>query len=367
VAGRRSTAPVSGRAIGVPRAVRPAWERRHSAVTSFSMRAGGFEVSISVGSGLAVEPAAIVPPQWHRAVVVTQPGIPVPSSWSWPIVEVPRGERAKRLAVVERVAEELAELGLSRSDGLVALGGGVVSDLTGFVAAVYHRGIAYVNVPTTLLAMIDAAIGGKTAVNLRAGKNLVGAFWQPTRVVADLELLATLPAQEWRSGLGELVKYAFLGLDGLLDLPLDEAVAQAARLKASIVERDERESGERVLLNYGHTIGHAVEAIALEERRRWSHGESVGVGLVAEALVARNLGRIDDARVEEHRRVVRGVGLVAEIPSWAQAERILAYAQRDKKNRGSLAMVLDGPQGLELVPDVPEEAVRAALMEAAAQ
>ena len=142
---------------------------------------------------------------------------------------------------------------------MVAVGGGVVTDTAGFAAAVYHRGIAVVHVATTLLGQIDAAIGGKTGVNLPEGKNLVGSFWQPSAVLCDTEVLATLPPREYRNGLGEMAKYAFLGVDDLADLPLDEAVAACVRCKADVVGADEREAGRRAILNYGHTLGHALE------------------------------------------------------------------------------------------------------------
>jgi 3-dehydroquinate synthetase len=158
-----------------------------------------------------------------------------------------------------------------------------------------------VHVSTTLLGQIDAAIGGKTGVNLPEGKNLVGAFWQPSAVLCDTEVLATLPPREYRNGLGEMAKYAFLGVDDLADLPLDEAVAACVRCKADVVGADEREAGRRAILNYGHTLGHALEIAGRYDLR---HGEAVAIGLVYAAELARLLGRIDAARVAEHRRVV---------------------------------------------------------------
>ncbi|ACU54633.1 3-dehydroquinate synthase [Acidimicrobium ferrooxidans DSM 10331] len=351
---------------GPPSALRSAWAARGRATRRFSMRTPQHEVAITVGSGILQDSREIVPEDWRQAFVVTQAAIPLPASWPWPVIEVPNGERAKRLAVVERVAEELASAGATRGDGLIAIGGGVVTDLAGFVAATYHRGIDFVAVPTSLLGMVDAAIGGKTAVNLRAGKNLVGAFWQPRRVVADLDVLATLPRRQWRSGLGELAKYAFLGLDRLVELPLDEAVAEAAQAKARVVERDEREHGERALLNYGHTVGHAIEAAALARRRPLSHGEAVAIGLVVEAIVAERLGRITRDRVIQHVEVVARLGLAHRVPPWIGAAEVMVFLAADKKHRGSLAMVLDGPSGLELVHGVPEAVIVAAIDEARA-
>jgi len=347
--------------LRLPPAVRDAWERRGSTVRRRQAQFASATVDIVLGGGVAEDPAQVAMPEWPRAVVITQAGIPVPSAWPWPVVMMPTGERAKRLATLERLAEELVELGLRRGDGIIALGGGVVTDLAGFLAAIYYRGIDYVAVPTSLLAMVDAAIGGKTAVNLRAGKNLVGAFWQPRRVVVDPELLWTLPVLEWRNGLGELVKYEFLGARDLLALPLDEAIWRAVQLKVEVVEEDEREAARRALLNYGHTVGHGIEAVALAARRHLAHGAAVAIGLVVEAELARRLGRIDEARVEEHRRVVRSAGLIPRVPSWAPSEAIVAYARADKKGRGSLACVLDGPRGLELVHGVSEEQLLVAI------
>ncbi len=341
-----------------------AWARRGRERRHVQIVTGGARVDIVIGAGIVDTLAGALPVGWRRAVVVTEPGIPPLRAWDGPTIVVPRGEKAKRLRVVEQVAEQLVKLGVSRADGIVAYGGGVVCDLAGFVAATFHRGIGVVNVPTSLLAMVDAGVGGKTGVNLPSGKNLVGAFWQPELVLIDLDLLSTLPARQWRSGLGETVKYSFLGLESLLSLPLDEAVVRSVELKASIVARDERESGERALLNYGHTVGHALEAVAIAQRRRLTHGEAVATGLVAEAQLAYQLGRIDRDRVIYHRDLVRGVGLSSTLPPWAATSDLLEYLQRDKKHRTSLASVLDGPRGLELVEDIPLEHVRRALEEA---
>ncbi len=202
----------------------------------------------------------------------------------------------------------------------MAVGGGVVTDVAGFAAAAYHRGVPVVHVATTLLAQVDAAIGGKTGVNLPEGKNLVGAFWQPAAVLCDTEVLESLPPEEYRSGLGEMAKYAFLGAEGLADLPLAERVARCVEIKAAVVAADEREAGQRAVLNYGHTLAHALETHASDIGADLRHGEAVAIGLVFAALLARRLGRIDDERVEDHRRVVDGYGLPAELPAGADAE-----------------------------------------------
>jgi 5-deoxy-5-amino-3-dehydroquinate synthase len=218
-----------------------------------------------------------------------------------------------------------------------------------------------VHVATTLLAQVDAAIGGKTGVNLPEGKNLVGAFWQPAAVLCDTEVLETLPPREYQSGLGELAKYCFLGAEGLADLPLAERVARCVEIKAAVVAADEKESGRRAVLNYGHTLAHALETHASDVGSDLLHGEAVGIGLVFAALLARRLGRIDDERVAEHRRVVEGYGLPAELPADADAGQLIDLMARDKKATSGLTFVLDGPCGVEVVRGIERADVRATL------
>jgi 5-deoxy-5-amino-3-dehydroquinate synthase len=218
-----------------------------------------------------------------------------------------------------------------------------------------------VHVATTLLGQVDAAIGGKTGVNLPEGKNLVGAFWQPSAVLCDTEVLGTLPPREYRSGLGELAKYRFLGAPDLLDLPLDERVAACVRLKAAVVAADEREgaSGRRATLNYGHTLAHALETAGGYDLR---HGEAVAIGLVFAAELALRLGRIDAARVAEHRATVAAYDLPSALPDGAEAAALIKLMAHDKKATDErLTFVLDGPAGVELVHDVPRPVVEAAL------
>jgi 5-deoxy-5-amino-3-dehydroquinate synthase len=209
-------------------------------------------------------------PGASRAIVVTQASIGVVVDPGIPFEEVlvPDGESAKSLGEVESLCRSFARYGLSRADVVVAVGGGVVTDLAGYAAASFHRGIAYVNVATSLLAQVDAAVGGKTGVNLPEGKNLVGAFWQPRGVLCDTDVLATLPPREWASGRGEMAKYAFLGPGAadtsLLELDLPGQVARCVGVKARVVSGDEREGGRRMILNYGHTLAHALEAAAFD-------------------------------------------------------------------------------------------------------
>jgi 5-deoxy-5-amino-3-dehydroquinate synthase len=274
------------------------------------------------------------------------------------------GEAAKSMGTVEALCSAFAESGLSRSDVVIAVGGGVVTDVAGFAAAAYHRGTAYVNVATTLLGQVDAAIGGKTGVNLAQGKNLAGAFWQPAAVLCDTTTLTTQSPREWACGRGEMAKYAFLGKTpdaSLLDLPIDEQVARCVAIKAEVVAGDEREDGRRMILNYGHTLAHALEAERFGATEDLRHGEAVAIGLVFAALLAQRLGRIDAARVDLHRRVVAGFDLVADLPAGADPARLLAAMARDKKASHDLTFVLDGPAGVDVVRGVAADDVLATL------
>lgn len=316
---------------------------------------------VVVGHGAVDELAALVPGTARRAVVVTQPGIPltVDPGIEHEVVEIGVGEPAKRLATVEDLCRRFARAGLSRHDVVIGVGGGMVTDVAGFAAATYHRGTPVVHVATTLLGMVDAAIGGKTGVNLPEGKNLVGAFWQPSAVVCDLDALDTLPERERRCGLGEMAKYHFLTGDDLLVLDLVDRVARCIEIKAEVVASDEREGGRRAILNYGHTLGHALE-IATDHRL--AHGEAVAVGLLYAAHLARELDRIDDARVAAHREVVVGeYGLDVSVPAGVSADALVGLMHRDKKALDGLTFVLDGPVGVEVVAGVDERYARAAL------
>ena len=321
------------------------------------VRAPGGTYPVVVGAGARAELAALLPATAQRIAVVTQPGIPleVDPGREHRRFEIGAGEEAKALATVEELCRAWAGWGLTRTDAVVAVGGGVVTDTVGFAAASYHRGVAVVHVPTTLLGMVDAAIGGKTGVNLPEGKNLVGAFWQPAAVVCDLDALATLPERELRSGQGELAKYHFLtGLD-LLGLDLEARVAAAVQIKADVIADDEREDPSstrgRAILNYGHTLGHALETAGHYDLR---HGEAVAIGLVYAAELARLLGRIGDERVQAHRDVVGSYGLPMALPERSDPEELLALMRRDKKAVSGLTFVLDGPVGVEVVRPVDD-------------
>ena len=343
---------------------------------------------VLVGPGVRHEVAHFVPESATLAAVVTQESI-VEAGWldgfdagvPHVLCLVEDGEQAKSLATVELLARTFARRGLSRADVVVAVGGGIVTDVAGFAAASYHRGTAYVNVATTLLAQVDAAVGGKTGVNLPEGKNLVGAFWQPDAVLCDTETLATLPPREWACGRGEMAKYAFLGEPPSPDQPIEEQVARCLAIKAAVVAEDERETGRRAVLNYGHTLGHALEGVGLLRRPPgagegngtspdpWDlrHGEAVAIGLIFAAHLARRLGRIDQARVEEHRAVVDRYDLPTDLPPGADARELVDFMSRDKKAQQDLAFVLDGPRGVELVRGVAVSDVLATLADMGAR
>ncbi len=322
---------------------------------------GDRRYQVVVGHGAVAELASLLPATARRAAIVTQPGIPVEIELPIPIerFEIGAGEQHKSLATIEQLCRGFARQGLTRNDVVIGVGGGMVTDVAGFAAASYHRGVPVVHVATTLLGMIDAAIGGKTGVNIAEGKNLVGAFWQPSGVICDLDALATLPDRELRCGYGEMAKYHFLTGDDLLAMPLADRVARCVEIKAEVVASDEREGGRRALLNYGHTLAHAME-IATEHRL--AHGEAVAIGLIYAAHLARVMGRIDAARLQDHYDVVGGAyGLGTELPSGLDPARLIELMRKDKKALDGLTFVLDGCDGVEVVAGVGDEPVSTAL------
>jgi 5-deoxy-5-amino-3-dehydroquinate synthase len=337
---------------------------------------GARSYPVVIGDGARHELARLVPTAARRAVVVTQDAVAA-AGWvdgldcgiPFSVCLIADGERDKSLATVESLTRQFAQQGLSRSDVVIAVGGGIVTDVAGFAAASYHRGTPYVNVATTLLAQVDAAIGGKTGVNLPEGKNLVGAFWQPSAVLCDTETLGTLPPREWACGKGEMAKYAFLGDAPTADQDMDEQVARCVAIKAEVVASDELEGDRRMILNYGHTLAHALEAVGLEDGRGWDlrHGEAVAIGLIFAALLAERLGRIDAARVAEHRGVVGSYDLPADLPPGAHASELLTFMTRDKKAHQDLTFVLDGPNGVEPVRGVDRAQVLATLADMGAR
>lgn len=334
---------------------------------------------VLVGHGLLAEIGRElpIPGDTRVAAVITHPSLrlyaePIAGalnarSVSTSIIEVPEGEGSKDLAQAGALFTTLASSGLHRGDVIVAVGGGVVCDLVGFVASTYRRGIEVVYVPTTLLAQVDAAIGGKTAVNLPEGKNLVGTFHQPAAVICDVATLVSLPEPELISGLAEVVKYGLIADPGLLDVlvrrraeieardpeVLSEIVSRAVRIKARIVTQDERDKGARAVLNYGHTLGHALE----HARHDLRHGEAIALGMMAAAYLAEDRGRVGPEIIDRQREVLNAVGLPTSIRiSWDEVE---SFLKQDKKYRGGLRFVLLSAIGSpEIDVEIPDDAVQ---------
>ena len=276
-------------------------------------------------------------------------------------VVVPDGEAAKTAEVAAAAWEEFGRLGVTRSDAVVGLGGGAVTDLAGFLAATWVRGVRVVQVPTSLLGMVDAAVGGKTGINTGAGKNLVGAFHPPAAVLADTDLLAGLPEAEFRSGLAEVVKCGFIADPEILRLleadptgrrDTAELIERAVQVKAAAVGEDLYDTGRREFLNYGHTLAHAIERVA---DFGWRHGEAVAVGLVFAAELAAQAGRLDRADVARHRELIASMGLPTRYAGdW---ERLQSVMRVDKKARGATLrfVVLAGPGDPTILSD-PDQA-----------
>jgi 3-dehydroquinate synthase len=348
----------------------------------------GRPYEVTVGAGVLETADRHLPPlpRAERAFVVAD--APVAERYLEPLasglraaglqvvhIGVPEGEEAKSLAVYAAVLRQLAVQEAHRDDLVVALGGGAVGDLAGFVAATYMRGVPFLQVPTTLTAQVDAAIGGKTGVNLPEGKNLVGAFHQPVAVLADVGTLASLPERAYRSGLAEVAKYALTLDTGLLERlerdpgpvlardpgALEDLVARCVRAKAGVVAADERDTGARLVLNYGHTLGHALER--LEAFRGRSHGEAIAVGMRFAARLSERMGLAREGLAARHVRLLASLGLetAGELPS---AGEILGAMRMDKKYAGGLRFVLLEDVGRpRVVEDVPTELVVAVLVE----
>lgn len=292
----------------------------------------------------------------------------------WRLILFPGGEENKRLAQIEAMAEQMVEGGGDRSSLVIAFGGGIVNDTGGFLAAVFMRGVPLIQAPTTLLAQVDAGVGGKTGVNLRAGKNLVGAFHQPRAVVTDPDVLATLPEREYRAGLFEVIKHGIIRSEPLFRLMqrrreavlerepavVEEMVAESVRIKCEVVSRDEKESGLRRILNFGHTVGHAIEAET--GYRRFLHGEAVGLGMLASLRLSELAGRIPAPLCEEISAVVRAYGPFPPTDGLT-VDGILARLRKDKKAiQGAVHWVLAAGIGAtEVTADIAENLVRQAV------
>ncbi|WP_168559753.1 3-dehydroquinate synthase [Rhizobacter sp. SG703] len=355
---------------------------RHEDVT---IELGERSYQIRIGAGLLADRTALDGvPHGHTAVIVTNPTVaPLyahrlqallrSAVTQCLVVELPDGEIHKDWTSLERIFGALLRAGADRKTVLYALGGGVVGDVTGFAAACYMRGVPFVQVPTTLLAQVDSSVGGKTAINHPLGKNMIGAFYQPLRVIADLDTLDTLPDREISAGLSEVIKYgpiaddAFFGwieehLDALLarDKPaLAYAVKRSCEIKAWVVGQDERETGLRAILNFGHTFGHAIEAGL--GFGTWLHGEAVGCGMVMAADLSRRLGLIDGPYAQRIARLVERAKLPVHGPQLG-ADRYLELMRGDKKSEaGEIRFVVIEAPGRAALRHAPDDVVREVL------
>jgi 3-dehydroquinate synthase len=377
---------------GAPRADQIEMERAPAEVVRVALGDRAYDIAIGRGllASLGTRAAALKP--GAKAAIVTDDVVAplhlaateaalAAAGIATHRVVVAAGEGAKSFAGFERVCEAVIDAKIERGDFVVALGGGVVGDLAGFAAAVVRRGLDYIQVPTTLLAQVDSSVGGKTAINSRHGKNLVGAFHQPVLVVADTGLLDTLPVRQFRAGYAEVVKYGLLGdaaFFAWLDTNLDEvfsggaarerAIAVSCRMKAGVVARDERENGERALLNLGHTFGHALEAAA-GFSDRLLHGEAVALGTALAFEFSARQGLLAPAQAARVTRHLARAGLpvsLAQFPGGAPgADRLMELMAQDKKvKRGRLTFILLRDIGKAYIaPDVDAAQVRAFLAE----
>ena len=268
------------------------------------------------------------------------------------LITVPAGEESKSLGWAEEICDQMIAAGLDRSSFVVALGGGVVGDLAGFVAAIYHRGIPHAQAPTTLLAQVDSSIGGKTGVNTAAGKNLIGAFHQPALVIADVDTLATLPPREWKQGLAEMIKHAIIRDVAMFETlqhfdrkEIATLIRRNVEIKAAIVAADARETtGERALLNFGHTVGHAIERAG--EYRDFLHGEAVSLGMVAACEISTRKAGLSETEREKIVRTLEAFDLPTRLPADFPRERIIEAIRLDKKfERGEVRFVLTSAIG----------------------
>ncbi|MCC5881321.1 MAG: 3-dehydroquinate synthase [Halomonas sp.] len=322
---------------------------------SLQVALGDRSYPIHIGSGLLGDPTWLSPYLAGRQVlIVTNEAVAplylerlrhgLPNEAEVRELVLPDGEATKTLACVSRIWDALLEAGFNRRCTLVALGGGVIGDMVGFAAACYQRGVAFIQVPTTLLSQVDSSVGGKTGVNHPLGKNMVGAFWQPRAVLIDTDTLKTLPAAEFSAGLAEVIKYGLIrdakflawleaemaALRNLEPEALAWAIERSCQLKADIVAADETEQGVRALLNLGHTFGHAIEAH--QGYGNWLHGEAVGVGMLMAAELSCRLGWLSADEVERSAAIIASAGLPLKAPVGMGAEDFLSRMRLDKKN-----------------------------------
>ena len=322
-------------------------------MTPIKIQAGGQSYEVLVGAGLLEQAGEVLAGKFagRSCAIVSDENVAAlfapplvrsltKAGFRPTLISIPAGEESKSLGRVEAICQELSEAGLDRSSFLVALGGGMVGDLTGFVAAIYHRGIPVVQMPTTLLAQVDSSIGGKTAVNTGAGKNMIGAWHQPALVISDTDTLATLPAREWKQGFAEIIKHAIIRDAAMFELLREfdrKNVATLVRrnvaIKGAIVEADERETkGQRALLNFGHTVGHAIERAG--GYRVFLHGEAVSLGIVVACDISVRKAGLSETEREQIVEALRAFELPTSLPPGFSREKILAAIRFDKKFQG---------------------------------
>jgi 3-dehydroquinate synthase len=357
-------------------------------VTALVVQLGSRSYTIDIGTGNLPSLGQQVA-DWcalSHAVVITDENVETPHARSVAaslanagaqvdLLVVDAGESSKSVGTAGQLWNKLVEIGADRKTVVVAVGGGVIGDLAGFVAASYARGLPFVQVPTTLLAQVDSSVGGKVGINLSGGKNLVGAFWQPAGVLIDTHVLATLPPREYRAGLAEVVKYGVIldadffeylehhvvGLNHRDPPILEHVIRRCCRLKADVVEADEREeTGQRAVLNYGHTFCHALETITAYGQ--YLHGEAVAIGMLCASRLAERLGRVDADFTSRQRRLLSALGLPVGFPDVDRDALVAAMAHDKKVEHGKLRFVLPTRMGhVELVSGVAEHHVRTAL------
>jgi len=342
---------------------------------------------ILIGRSLLTNVGDYIPPaaRVQRAVIISNPVVHglygakvlsglASSEIETEVFEVPDGESHKSFEQAQSLYDRLIEGRYDRSTLVIALGGGVIGDLTGFVAATYQRGVPFLQVPTTLLSQVDSSVGGKTAVNHPRGKNMIGAFYQPQAVVIDLDTLATLPPEEFRSGISEIIKYGVIEdpqLFGYLETHADRILAQdteclihiiqtSCAIKARVVEKDETESNYRMVLNYGHTLGHAVEA--LTSYQRYKHGEAVAIGMVYAARLSRNMGKCSQETVDRIQALVERYGLPTERPDFPEKDWVDAMYLDKKVRNKKIKFILAREIGsIEIADNVNESDLMGAL------
>ena len=348
-----------------------------------SIDLGKRSYDILIGSGLRKQTGellnAVLKPS--RVVIITHPSINslygevvsnsfMAQGWDTDTIEVPEGESSKNLGQAEKLFDRLLELNCDRKSLLVALGGGVIGDLVGFVAATYQRGVPFIQIPTTLLSQVDSSVGGKTAVNHPKGKNMIGAFYQPRLVVIDLETLRTLPQKEYRAGLAEIVKYGVIADAKLFEfletnykkiLNLDfeclsHIIETSCAIKAKVVEKDERESHYRMILNFGHTFGHAIES--LTNYSRFIHGEAVSIGMVHAAELSHSMGKCSKDIPVRLAALLKNLGLPVDMPNLDTAS-VVGSLYHDKKtmDRKIKFILVNQIGSIEIADQVLEEEI----------